>query len=174
MASIYPQTTSPKTALMSALDPNTQTAGNAGVFDPTAAVSAPAVAAADPYANLAPSIAAVYKQHNASDNGQGSGFQDFAYWNNHPDQAARLNADLSGTGPDQPGPKDSGVSLGSGRGMPTMGGNMPMMGLSTGLNPLLQGSGTSNIQNALSNLQGGTGIGTQGYLQSLIAALGGQ
>ncbi len=66
--------------------------------------------------SLPSGLAAIYKKYGVTDGGRGAGFTDAAYWADKPDQWQRLDADLAGTGPDQPGPKDTGAALNSGRG----------------------------------------------------------
>ena len=58
----------------------------------------------------------IYNKAGVKANDRGAGFTDWQYWADKPDQAQRLAADLAGSGPDKPGPLDSGASLGSGAG----------------------------------------------------------
>lgn len=57
-------------------------------------------------------VLTLLKQAGVQPGGRGAGFTDVAYWAEHPDQLARLAADLQGNGPDEPGP--DGVGRGSG------------------------------------------------------------
>lgn len=141
----------------------------------TPADAAPAAGAAD-YSGIPAGLAEVYKKHGISaTGGQGAGFTDWGYWADKPSQWARLDADLSGTGPDQPGPKDSGAALGSGASDRAGGGSSlaSLIGRGApagGLNSLLTGDPTSNINAAMQNLGQ---AGSPAFLQALLAAMKG-
>jgi len=78
----------------------------------------------DPWAGIDPRLAQLYQQHGITKPGAaGSGFTDAGYWNNTLGGGAggdwnylsnRLGSDLSGNGPDQPGPSDPGYQAGGG------------------------------------------------------------
>lgn len=139
-----------------------------------AAKSASSGASATPTAGFDPNnpIDAVFLKNGYANNGAGSGFGDLAYWEAHPDQAARLDADQRGVGSDQPGPKDTGVALGSGRDARTAPAGLSGPGLSAGLDGFLGGNAFSNINQALGNI-GAIGGNAGSMLQQLITALGG-
>lgn len=89
---------------------------------PGASAPPAAAPAASPNSGLPQWLQDVYSKAGVTDGGRGAGFTDGAYWSDKQDQAGRLAADLAGTGTDQPGPKDSGASLNSGKGSPVPGG----------------------------------------------------
>jgi hypothetical protein len=76
----------------------------------------------DVWAGIDPRLAQLYQSHGIKQPGAaGSGFTDAAYWNNTLNNGAggdwnyinnRLGSDLSGNGPDTPGPGDSGNKSG--------------------------------------------------------------
>lgn len=160
----------PQAALLKRLLP---IAGNAGIAPGEMAPNAgPAptldqpIQAAPPAPALSP-LDAIYAKHNVKDGGRGAGFTDRAYWADKPSEYARLEADLSGTGPDQPGPGDTGLALQSG----ASGGPSPMAGagiLGGPVDDLLSGDPMAKIQAALAQLSGPRS-NAQALLQKLAA-----
>lgn len=126
-----------------------------------------------------PALAAIYQKAGVTPGDRGTGFADWQYWQGvGPSQYSRLASDIAGTGPDQTTgtPWAAGAWQNSGRGgsQPSASGAPAIpLTLGAGLNPILQGDANSNIANALQSVTGQNGIGTQNYLQSLIASLGG-
>lgn len=124
----------------------------------TAAAAPPAASAAN--GHLPQWLQDIYNAAGVTDGGAGAGFTDGAYWSDKQSQADRLKADLAGTGNDQPGPKDAGAALGSGKNPPPgwggVGGATSAPAGSSVLNPLtaaLGGGGSilQQIQAALMN-----------------------
>lgn len=163
-------------------------------------MSAPTV---DPWQGIDPRLVQLYQSHGIMTPGAaGSGFTDANYWNTNAINNAggdwnyvlnRLGSDLSGTGPDAPGPGDAGNKSGqqSGQFGQGLGGNILQLlqgilgGGMNGINPQgnsaplynphLQNIGQSSVQNSMGNSavnnanratsSNGTLIGTTGMSQ---------
>ena len=130
------------------LDPNATAGGIQAMPDasgggPMGAPATPPPSGGQPWlgdpsmAGMNPELQKIYQSSGRTPAGRGTGFADWAYWNDKPSQFGRLQADIAGTGTDQPtGTPGSGPWQNSGKNQP-MGGGAPGGG---GMSPFMAGA----------------------------------